>query len=258
MEIPSTGSTRFLVKLFFKAMMTNNVFADKYTMLRKKEGRMYSDAEVLNLPLINSSHPFYKEWVIRKRSCKKLLQYLKKKGPVQNILEVGSGNGWLAAQFATIANGDVVGLDINNIELEQARKLFSNIQNLSFIHGSLNDEILLDKKFDVIVFAASIQYFESLKMIVDIALEHLTLQGEIHILDTKFYPVHEAILAQQRSKQYYNSIGFPGMEEYYFHHTLNELNVFQYKILFDPSSWRNKFSFNKNPFHWIVVKNRYH
>jgi protein-L-isoaspartate O-methyltransferase len=237
--------------------MTNNAFADKYTSLRKKEGRMYSDAEVLSLPSINAAHPYYKEWMIRKKSCKKLLQYLKKKNSIQNILEVGCGNGWLTAQLASVASGDTIGLDINKIELEQAGKLFSSIQNLSFINADLDDEILPDKKFDVIVFAASIQYFKSLKKILNIALDHLMVQGEIHIIDTKFYPLHEAILAQQRSKQYYNSIGFAGMEAHYFHHPLSELNVFQYEILYDPSSWINKFSFNKTPFHWIVVKNRY-
>jgi protein-L-isoaspartate O-methyltransferase len=239
-------------------MMANQVFADKYTRLRKKEGRMYSDAEVLNLPSIHCSHHFYNEWTIRKRSCKVLLQYLKKKDPAQNILEVGCGNGWLTAQLATITSGNVIGLDINKKELEQADKLFGYIQNITFVNNELNDKILEDNKFDTIVFAASIQYFESLKKTIDISLEHLTLQGEIHIIDTGFYSPSEAVLAQQRTKQYYNSVGFPGMENHYFHHTFDELNVFQYNILYNPSSWLNKFTFNKNPFYWIVIKNRYY
>ena len=35
----------------------------------------------------------------------------------------------------------------------------------------------------MILFAASIQYFPSLKQIVDIAVEHLTLQGEVGYVD---------------------------------------------------------------------------
>jgi ubiquinone/menaquinone biosynthesis C-methylase UbiE len=238
-------------------MMTDDVFANKYISLRKKEGRLYSDAEVLNLPSISSAHTHYKEWLIRKRSCKKILQYIKQKKSTQNILEVGCGNGWLAAQLATITTGEVIGLDINDTELKQAGKLFGNIQNLSFINADLTAVILPDKKFDIIIFAASIQYFESVKKILDIALEHLTLQGEIHILDTKFYPLHEAILAQQRTKQYFGSIGFPEMTDRYFHHTLDELSEFQYKILYNPSSWLNKIALNKTPFYWIAIKNRY-
>src|ERR1700761_7726038 len=114
-------------------VMQNDIFANKYTGLRKKEGRTYSDSEVQRLPSISSLHTFYKEWAIRKRSCKKLLRYIKKKGRIQNILEVGCGNGWLSAQLATHTTADVVGLDLNDIELEQARKLFGTVQNLSFI-----------------------------------------------------------------------------------------------------------------------------
>jgi len=239
--------------------MINNVFEDKYASLRKKEGRVYSDTEVLKLPSISSSHAFYKEWAIRKRSCKKLLRYLKKKEAVQNILEIGCGNGWLSAQLATNTKADTVGLDIDNIELEQARKLFSPIQNLSFINADIiNDEIFRDKKFDCIVFAASIQYFESIKKIIETALKHLAPQGEVHILDTNFYQATEVISAQQRTKAYYTSLGFSGLEDYYFHHSVDELTIFQYKILFDPASWRNILSFNKTPFYWIVVKNQYH
>jgi ubiquinone/menaquinone biosynthesis C-methylase UbiE len=239
-------------------VMINDIFANKYAGLRKKEGRMYSDIEVLSFPSISSSHAFYKEWVIRKRSCKKLLRYIKKKGQVQNILEIGCGNGWLSAQLATNTNAHVIGLDINNTELEQARRLFGPIQNLSFINDDIEDKMLFDKKFDIIVFAASIQYFESIKKIVGLALEHLMPQGEVHILDTNFYRAPEVMLAQEQTKQYYHSIGFSGMEKHYFHHTLNELDVFQYKILFNPASWRNKLSFNKTPFYWVVVKNRHH
>src|ERR1700749_4063432 len=99
--------------------MINKIFADKYAGLRKKQGRTYSDTEVLSLPSIHSSHTFYKEWMVRKRSCKKLLRYIRKKGGVQNILEVGCGNGWLSAQLATNTNATVIGLDINDIELQQ-------------------------------------------------------------------------------------------------------------------------------------------
>lgn len=238
--------------------ITNDMFSDSYTKIRKKEGRMYNDAELLKLPSIGAGHMFYKEWLIRKQSCKKLLHYIKRQKTVQNILEVGCGNGWLAAQLAAIKNVDVTGLDINTIELQQAAAVFSHLPNLRFLNGDITNKVLSDKKFDIIIFAASVQYFDSLKKIFNTALEHLTLQGEIHIIDTKFYPLHEAILAQQRTKKYYKELGFAEMEAHYFHHTFEELNVFQYKILYNPSSLFNKILFSKNPFPWIVIKNRYH
>lgn len=40
-------------------------------------------------------------------------------------------------------------------------------------------------------------------------------------------------------------------EELYF----QELNHFNYKIIFDPGSALNSFRKNKNPFHWIRITN---
>jgi len=174
-------------------------FEQLYTRLRQKEGRIYSDEEVAGLPLINNTHPHYKEWVIRKYSCRALLSYLKQKENVLNILEVGCGNGWMAAQLATAVNAEVTGMDINTTELEQAKRVFGRIPNLNFVKGNLESDLDKDKKFDLIVFAASIQYFSSLKQIINTAVEHLTLLGEIHIMDSHFYQQHEIEAARQRT-----------------------------------------------------------
>ena len=47
-----------------------------YFKIRKMEGRIYGDAVVAGLPKILSSHPHYKEWLIRKRSAQKLISYI--------------------------------------------------------------------------------------------------------------------------------------------------------------------------------------
>ncbi|MEI9943398.1 MAG: hypothetical protein WDN26_04190 [Chitinophagaceae bacterium] len=43
-------------------------FSPLYLTLREKEGRLYSDEEVLLLPDIKSFHPYYKEWQMRKKN----------------------------------------------------------------------------------------------------------------------------------------------------------------------------------------------
>jgi SAM-dependent methyltransferase len=234
----------------------SEAFTEQYIRLREKESRLYTDEQIKNLPAIHSTHPNFKEWLIRKKSASRLLRYLRK-NPAFNALEVGCGNGWLSNKLSSATTGYVVGLDINKIELSQAQKLFEHTPHLYFINGDLRSGILEDRRFDVIVFAASIQYFSSLKDILQIALQHLTLQGEIHIIDSRFYLPHEVSMARERTREYFNAIGFPEMSRYYFHHCINQLESFQYKILFDPSSWLNRFSFYKTPFHWIVIKNRY-
>jgi protein-L-isoaspartate O-methyltransferase len=232
-------------------------FEQLYIALRKKEGRVYSDEELATLPHIHASHPHYKEWLIRKHSCKALLSYIKQKETIQHILEVGCGNGWLSAQLAKHIDVEVTGLDINSKELEQAKKVFGKVPGLDFINGSLQSEQLKDKKFDMIILAASIQYFPSLKETIKLALEYLTLLGEIHIMDSPFYQPQDLEAARQRTRAYYGTVGHPEMAAHYHHHTLSELDTFQYKILHHPFSWKNKLSIKKNPFYWITIKNRY-
>lgn len=230
-------------------------FEQLYIRLRQKEGRVYTDEEVADLPFIRNDHPHYKEWMIRKNSCKALLSYIKTRQNILSILEVGSGNGWLAAKLATLA--DVTGLDINTTELEQAKRVFGRSANLRFISGSLESDKIRDEKFDMIIFASSIQYFPSLKQTIGLALERLTLLGEIHIMDSPFYQPHEIESARQRTKTWFSTVGFSEMAGCYYHHTLDELEPFQFKVLHHPHSWKNKLSIKKNPFYWITIKNRY-
>ena len=238
------------------ASLTINAFEELYIALRLKEGRIYSEAEIADLPLIAASHPYHKEWLIRKRSCNNLLRYIKRHGRICNILEVGCGNGWLSAQLSSFTKGRVTGLDINTIELEQAKKVFRGKPNLKFAEGDIRSEILADEKFDLIVFAASIQYFESLKEIIKIALRYLTLQGEIHIMDSHLYRHDEIASAKQRSKKYFTDMGFPEMSQLYFHHCLDEIESFRFSILYNPDLGINKL-FRRNPFHWLVIKNHF-
>jgi ubiquinone/menaquinone biosynthesis C-methylase UbiE len=232
-----------------------NEFERLYISLRKKEGRIFTEKEICKLPNVSKNNPHFKEWKIRKKSCNRLLKYVKQKGHVCSILEIGCGNGWLSAQLSEITKGEVTGIDINRNELAQAKKVFASKRNLNFIAADIRNGIPGDKKFDLIVFAASIQYFKSLNEIINISLRHLTLQGEIHILDSHFYLPVKIFLARQRTKKYFSEIGFPEMAGYYFHHSIRELKSFNYKVLHNPHSWMNKISFRKNPFYWVIIKN---
>jgi len=234
-----------------------NEFDQLYFRLRRKEGRIYTDEEVAILPFIHTRHSHYTEWNTRKHSQKALISYLRHKNTFTNILEVGCGNGWLSSRVAKAIDAEVTGLDINTYELEQAKRVFNNIPNLNFINGSLQNDDLKEEKFDMILFAASIQYFPSLRQIIEIAIEHLTLQGEVHIMDSPFYQTEETVAARQRTIEYYKTIGFAAMADHYYHHNLSELEDFRYKILHHPNSWKNKLSIKKNPFYWISIKNRY-
>jgi ubiquinone/menaquinone biosynthesis C-methylase UbiE len=233
---------------------TTTDFGRLYLAIREREKRVYTDAEVSRLPDIDLLHPHYAEWQTRKRSAARLINYLHKKQRPLNILEVGCGNGWLAAKIADIPRANVTGIDINLVETDQAERVFRK-ENLRFICGRFDDINLNGQLFDVIVFAAVLPYFASVTGILKLALSHLYPGGELHILDTPFHTAEETGPARERCIAYYNRMGFPEMSGQYFHHTINELEGFNYRVLFSPRSLVNRLT-NKDRFPWICITGR--
>lgn len=229
-------------------------FEEIYFQLRSKEQRMYSDAELIHLPEISVTHPYYKEWQLRKKSAGKLIQWLLKKKQPLHILEVGCGNGWLAKLLAGIPGSEVTGSDINYTELQQGAKVFAGIPQLHFIYGDIRNDLFDKNSFDCIVFAASLQYFPSLQEIITAGSFLLKAGGEIHILDTPLYKQSDVAAAKKRTADYYNSMGMPDMATHYFHHSWQALEEFDYQLLHNPASLQHFFSTTKNPFPWICIK----
>jgi len=231
-------------------------FETLYLRLRDQERRIYSDEEVVHLPVIASTHPHYKEWQVRNESSQKLINYLQKRKQPNDILEVGCGNGWLSHRLSAIPGSRVIGTDINFLEIQQAARVFQNITNLHFIYAPVDSAFFKEKGFDTIVFAASLQYFESLTGIINSTLRLLKSGGEIHIIDSPFYLQSELNPAKKRSRVYFETAGFPEMIHSYFHHSLNDLKNYNYSILHDPKGISNKFSRLKNPFYWFRIQSK--
>ena len=257
MEVPSAGiagilstSNMFINNLSISISESN--FEEIYIASRQSENRVYTDEEVVQLPFIDPNHIHHDEWQARKRSSERLKNYLGNKNKPLSILEIGCGNGWLSAKLAALKKSTVMGVDINQTELSQAQRVFSGMSNISFNPGGLKN-IHPAKKFDVIIFAASIQYFPSIERIVRDAFSFLSEAGEIHILDSHFYYPNELESAKQRSLEYYHSTGFDEMADFYFHHSYNTLLNFKHKIIFNPYSLKNKMFRKNDPFPWICI-----
>lgn len=236
------------------AKPANDLFEKKYISIRCLENRLYTDKEVEHLPLIPINHAHYKEWIIRKKSSDRLINYLLSKKKRFRILEVGCGNGWLSHSLSSIPGSEVTGLDVNFTELQQAARVFNEDKHLHFIYGDIYENVLNNLKFDIIVFAASIQYFQPLQKILTIGLKHLSPAGEIHIIGSHFYKTSEINVAKKRTLEYYSSLGYPEMSEYYFHHSVTELKKFNHSVIYNPKSFINKFFKSTDPFYWISVK----
>lgn len=235
---------------------TNDTFCfeETYIRLRKKESRVYSDEELLRLPDIEATHPHYKEWKIRKKAAAKLRRYFERKNRSLTILEVGCGNGWLSRFLSSIPLSKITGTDINKTELLQAKRVFGHVPNLHFEFGGITTPALKDIRFDCIVFASSIQYFSSLREILLATAQLLKLDGEIHITDSPFYKEDQLNAAKERTNEHFRKMGFAEMAGYYFHHPLDELDGFDYSVLYKPGFTSSFLQMNKNPFPWICIK----
>lgn len=172
------------------------------------------------------------------------------------MLEVGCGNGWLIANMAALAQSSAMGIDINKTELDQAKRVFGKKNNLEFLQTGLDQHNLQDRKFDVIIFAASMSYFDSLENAILKAFSFLNKEGEIHIIDNFLYKSPELDAARQRAIDYCKLMGHAEMAGYYFHHCIDSLKSFNYKTLFNPAGIKNKILGSRDPFPWICITNK--
>lgn len=232
------------------------LFEDVYLSVRKAEHRIYSDQEIKDLPQIAIQNPYYKEWLVRAASARKLIRYLQKKKRPLNILEIGSGNGWLSNALADIPESQVCGAEINTCEFRQSERVFGQKSNLKFIQADFNEIKECRKRYDIIVMAASLQYFPSAKNFLEkIRLHFLKPGGEIHIMDTPFYIEEELDEAGERTKQYYRQLGFPEMIPRYFHHSFSELKTFHYRFMGNIKFHHVPLLKRSHSFYWIRIKN---
>jgi ubiquinone/menaquinone biosynthesis C-methylase UbiE len=230
------------------------LFEKKYITTRSLENRIYSDEEVLRLPQIAPTHTHHKEWQSRKRSSRRLVRYLAGKRQPLEVLDIGCGNGWLSHLVAEVPDTRVTGLDINFTELQQAARVFNDDPNLSFIHGDLRS-MGLDQQFDIILFAASMEYFSSLKKIIHKSLAYLKPDGELHIMDTRFYKQGDLREARMRMLAYYTSLGYPEMADFYFHHSYRDLRSFHHTLLYNPNSFTARLLGSGCDLPWIRITN---
>jgi ubiquinone/menaquinone biosynthesis C-methylase UbiE len=227
-----------------------------YLKVREKEGRILSDEDVKQLPSLPQNHSNYEEWQLRKPTSERFISFLNdEKKPLQ-VLDVGCGNGWFTAKMASLSHLQVVGLDLNLPELEQAQRLFGN-SSTAFCYGNIFENVFKNESFDKVVLNASVQYFPALDLLFAALFRVLQPDGEIHILDSPFYQIQEVQNAKARTAAYYQSMGCPEMAAFYFHHSFQELAAFSPVI--QPkkySLWDKIRRKPQSPFQWIVVRKR--
>jgi len=189
-------------------------FSKYYLAVRKKENRILTDREVRKLPFLERD-----EWPFRTKSTERFVKYIASRNRNLHILTLGCGNGWFSNKIAEVSSeNEVIGLDMNREELEQAGRIFRG-KNLHFVYADIFkvSEVFV-KNFDIIALNGTIQYFENFKGLITLLKSFLKPNGEIHIIDSPFYKTTEIPAAKERTKAYYTELDVPEMVENYFHH----------------------------------------
>lgn len=222
-------------------------FEEVYARVRSKEERWLSDEMVSELPMVPANHPHQKEWKKRVYSLKKILEILKKSNQ-SKVLEIGCGNGWFAN--ALVKTGfSVDALDVGREELEQAARCFKD-DNLKFI--CCDDLSLLDDSaYDIILFNASLHYFDLSQSFWSLLYSKLRNDGKIYIMDSHFYNENDVVSAKSRTENYFNQLNEPKAASYYKHLTWGKLP--KHKILYSPTKIGRLFNPNQSPFPIIQI-----
>jgi SAM-dependent methyltransferase len=229
-----------------------------YSQLREREGRTYSDAEVARLPDVPRSHPHWREWQARTSSARRLCAFLARRGTPLTILELGCGNGWLTGRLARLNGSRTIGVDINQRELAQARRVFAAPASPWFVCADIFAAPFRPRTFDIVVLAAALQYFADPRALVAHLASLLTAGGEVHILDSPLYRDDQVEAAAERSRAHFERLGVPALTAFYHHHRLSDLAPFDPEVIVDPRSlasrWRRIRGGIDSPFPWIRLR----
>lgn len=220
-----------------------------YYDVRNKEGRIISDDELKQLPFTTADNPYKKEWDIRAENFERFKKFISRKynDKQLEILDVGCGNGWMSHCLNALGHR-VAAVDLNMSELLQAEKVFGGSDTLQWLYADVLNDGFPAGKYDIIVLAASCQYFDDITFLTNKLKLLLSPGGCIHLLDSVFYKNNRQNEARQRSIQYYTSLGYASMSEYYFHHSIESLIKNGYKKIYPGF-------FSRSPVQWWACVN---
>ncbi len=238
-------------------------WTETYLRARRLEGRLYPDDVVARLPLAPAADPLRREWLQRADSAARLVAYLSRLPRPLVALEVGCGNGWLANLVAAVPGSDVTGLDVNVVELDQARRVFGDRPNLRFVLADVLAAPMPTPRPTVIVLASVIQYAPDLGALIRRLADWLAPGGEIHVLDSPIYAPDDVPAARERTRRYYAELGVPEMAPVYQHHDWRAFDGFKVDVLSRPGTPRARIERRllgrllgrpRSPFPWLRIR----
>ena len=234
-------------------------WADAYGRAREQEGRRFPDAVVAGLPELAVSHPLAGEWAARGHTARLIAAYVGSRGRPPAIVDLGCGNGWLANRLAVETTRSVVGIDVNVVELDQARRVFGGRLNLTFVEADFTSARGWVGDAELVLLASVIQYVADLPTLIRGLRADLPGDGEIHIVDSPLYEPAGVAAAADGTRRHYADVGVPEMAAHYHHHTWAELSAFPVEVMYSPGAWRVRIERRllrrpRSPFPWLRIR----
>lgn len=221
---------------------------------RDKDNRQWTDPEVEEFP-----EPFFynlhqEEWQMKALFWEKFSQYLLTKDQEMRILDVGSGCGWMAHAIAELGVGQVVGLELDPLQTDQAKRLFSH-PKLRFTSGDFFRQPLPAESFDLVVLCDVMTWMPDVSETVNAAKYYLNPGGELHIMATPFWKNDRARRQEyHRLQEYFEDKRLAQILDFYHLHLREDLEPYHLQYLYQPQWWKRMFAPQPSFAPWVKLK----
>lgn len=184
-------------------------WARAYARLRRSEGRgAGGEAELLSLPYVTTG-PLAAQWRVRSRTFDAFLARVvapleRERGQALQVLDLGAGNGWLSARLAARGHRCVAAdLRVDDVDGLAAAAPFARRLPRMFgrVAASFDALPLRGRRFDLVVFDASLHLAEDLPRVLAEAARAAAPGGRVAILDSPFYARPESGEAMRAEKR---------------------------------------------------------
>lgn len=184
-------------------------FGEAYARVRAMEGRgAGGETELLALPYL-AEGPLAKQWAVRAKTFDAFLARVlapleRQRGTPLRVLDLGAGNGWLAARLARRGHS-AVALDLRTDAVDGLAAATPFRRSLPRMFGrvaaSFDAAPFRSGAFDVVLFDAALHYAEDLGAALAEAVRLAAPRGRVVVLDSPFYrraASGEAMAAEKR------------------------------------------------------------
>lgn len=160
-------------------------FADDYAAVRDAEGRHFDADEIRRLPDTAADHPHAAMWSQRRASWERLAALIPD-GSGRTALDLGAGNGWLAARLAE-RGWRAAAIDVTVDGPDGLRAARAHGDDLLLVRADMQRLPFASSSVDLVVCNASLHYAHDAGATLRECRRVLTPAGRLAVLDSPVF-----------------------------------------------------------------------